>query len=184
MSHDLPTTALSRGPAGTLPELGARYLEEYLDKIRLSVERLDETALWWRPAPATNSAGNLLLHLVGNLSLWILDGLGGRPYDRDRAREFAAQGGPDAPTAAALIERLTAVVADCREVLEGLDGPDGGAGAGLAAEIDIQGYRVDRLGALFHAVEHMAYHTGQIVWIVKQLRPQRPLEFYPRHAGE
>jgi len=178
MSADLPTTALSRGPAGTFPELAARYLEEYLDKIRLSVERLDGDELWWRPAPRTNSAGNLLLHLAGNLSLWILAGLGGRPYQRDRAGELAARGGDGAPRGDELLARLARVVEACRQVLEGLEEAD------LAVQVDVQGYRVDRLGALFHAVEHMGYHTGQIVWIVKQLHPEDGLEFYPRHAGE
>jgi len=178
MSAELPTTALSRGPAGSFPELAARYLEEYLDKIRLSVERLDDAELWWRPAPGTNSAGNLLLHLAGNLSLWILDGLGGRPYQRDRAGEFAARGGPEAAGGGELLGRLAEVVRACRQVLDELGQAD------LATEVDIQGYRVDRRGALFHAVEHMGYHTGQIVWIVKQLRPDGELEFYPRHAGE
>lgn len=179
MSNRAPITALSRGPAGALPELAARYLEEYLDKIRIAVERLDEPpqdeSLWWRPAPGTNSVGNLLLHLAGNLSLWILAGVGGREYERDRAGEFAAEGGAGAEE---LLGRLGEVVAECRQVLEGLEGQD------LAEELDIQSYRVDRLSAVFHAVEHMSYHTGQIVWIVKQLRSDDPLEFYPRHAGE
>jgi len=179
VSDGVPITALSRGSAGAFPELAARYLEEYLDKIRLAVERLDgplkDQALWWRPAPGTNSVGNLLLHLVGNLSLWILAGVGGREYERDRAGEFAASGGEEAEE---LLGRLRRVVGECRTVLEGLAGED------LTAELDIQSYRVDRLGAVFHAVEHMSYHTGQIVWIVKQLRPDEPLEFYPLHAGE
>lgn len=179
MSDSVPTTALSRGPAGALPELAARYLEEYLDKIRIAVDRLDDLLqddeLWWRPAPGTNSIGNLLLHLAGNLSLWILAGVGGQEYERDRAGEFAATGGEGAEE---LLARLTDVVAACRRVLEGLEGRD------LAEELDIQSYRVDLLGAVFHAVEHMSYHTGQIVWIVKQLRPDEPLEFYPLHAGE
>lgn len=178
MSDELPRTALSRGVAGSVPELGARYLEEYVDKIRLSVERLDEEQLWWRPAPGANSVGNLLLHLMGNLSLWIGAGLGGWRYTRDRAGELAQRGGAGAPEKDELVKRLAAVVAGCRGVLEGLEGAD------LAAEVEVQGYRVDRLGALFHAVEHMSYHTGQIVSMVKQLRPDEPMEFYPQHAGE
>lgn len=175
MSDELPTTALSRGPAGAFPELAARYLEEYLDKIRLAVARLDDEAIWWRPAPGTNSVGNLLLHLAGNLSLWILAGVGGQEYERDRAGELAATGGKGAEE---LVGRLRVVVEECRRVLEGLEGRD------LTEVLEIQSYRVDRLGAVFHVVEHMSYHTGQIVWIVKQLRSEEPFEFYPRHAGE
>jgi uncharacterized damage-inducible protein DinB len=173
---DLPRTALSRGSVGSLPELAGRYLEEYLDKIRLALAELDEEQVWWRPAPGTNSAANLLLHLCGNLSLWILAGAGGRPYQRHRGGEFAAQGGF---TKAELVERLTRVVGDCREVLAALDAGD------LGRPLEVQGYETDLLSAVVHGVEHMSYHTGQIVWIAKQLRAgTAPFEFYPRHSGE
>lgn len=176
MSSRLPRTALSRGPARTLPELAARYLEEYLDKIRLAVERLTEDELWWRPGPGTNSAGNLILHLCGNLSLWILAGVGGRSYERRRSEELAAD---RSHGKGELLARLEEVVAACRGVLAGLAPED------LAREAAIQGYDTDLLGAVFHAVEHMSYHTGQIVWIAKELGAGgEPFELYPQHQGE
>jgi uncharacterized damage-inducible protein DinB len=155
-----PRIALARGPAGGLPELASRYLEEYLDKIRVSLERLDEDQIWWRPAPGTNSAGNLVLHLSGNLSLWILSGVGGRPFERHRSEEFAAD---RSHGRSELLSRLEEVVAACRGVLGSLEAED------LEREAEIQGYDVDVLGAVFHAVEHMSYHAGQIVWIAKSL---------------
>lgn len=106
-----PRIALARGPAGALPELAARYLEEYLDKIWASLERLDEDQIWWRPAPETNSAGNLVLHLSGNLSLWILSGVGGRPFERRRSEEFAAD---RSHGRSELLSQLEEVVAACR----------------------------------------------------------------------
>jgi len=173
---DLPRLALRRG-ARPFVALAAAYLVEYMDKIRLAVGHLDDDALWWRPAPGTNSAGNLLIHLAGNLSLWVLQGVGGRPYPRDRAGEFAADrsaGGEQ------LLGRLGRVVEECVEVVEGL-GPDD-----LARPVALQGYEVDVLAALFHAVEHMSYHTGQLVWIGKQhaLAAGEGFELYPQHAGE
>ena len=173
---DLPRTALSRGPAASLPELASRYLEEYLDKIRLAVAGLDDEQIWWRPAPGTNSAANLMLHLCGNLSLWILAGAGGRSYERHRSAEFAADGGR---SKGELLEGLGRVVAECREVLGALDP------AALDRPLGVQGYEADLLSAVVHGVEHMSYHTGQIVWIAKQLRAGTdPFEFYPRHSGE
>lgn len=173
-----PRIALSRGPAGGLPELAARYLEEYLDKIRLAAERLDEDQVWWRPGPGTNSVGNLILHLSGNLSLWILSGVGGRPFDRRRSEEFSAD---RSHGRAELLARLEEVVTACRGVLAAL-GPED-----LEREARVQGYSVNVLGAVFHAVEHMSYHTGQIVWIAKRLsggEGEERLEFYPQHAEE
>jgi len=170
-------TALSRGPAPSFGELAARYLEEYLAKIRFAVERLPAERLWWRPAAGTNSAGNLLLHLCGNLSFWLLAGVGGEAYARDRAGEFAADGGADA---AELLARLAAVVERCTALLGELRDED------LAAPRRIQGYETDVRGAVFHAVEHMSYHTGQFLYLLKQsIDPgAEPVELYPQHRGE
>lgn len=169
----LPRTALSQGRAG-FPELSARFLKEYLDKIRLAVAGLDEEGIWWRPAPGTNSAGNLMLHLSGNLTLWILVAVAGERHERRRSEEFRAD---RTATKEELLGKLGATVERAAEVVAGLDA------AALARPVAVQGYDTDVLAAVFHAVEHMAYHTGQIVWIVKQIG-REPLEFYPRHAGE
>ena len=175
MTNELQT-AISRGPCPSLPQLAGRYLEEYLAKIRASVERLDEGQVWWRPRSDANSVGNLLLHLRGNLSLWILHGLGGDEVHRQRSAEFAAD---RSQSKAELIDGLERAVDACLEVLAEVDEE------ALATHLSLQTYSTDRLGALFHAVEHMAYHTGQIVWIVKELdRSAERLEFYPQHAGE
>ena len=105
-----------------------------------------------------------------------LAGIGGRPYTRDRSGEFSAD---RSHGKAELLGRLEQVVAGCRGVLATLAPED------LERRAEIQGYETDVLGAVFHAVEHMAYHTGQIVWIAKELQAgEDRLEFYPRHAGE
>ena len=176
MTAERVRTALSRGPCPSFPRLAARHLEEYLEKIRRAVEPLDFDQVWWRPAADSNSIGNLLLHLAGNLSLWLRAGLGGDPYERDRAAEFAADRSHDAGE---MMRDLAAVVARCREILEALDGEP------LDRPVEVQGYRSDVLGVAFHAVEHMSYHTGQILTLAKQLRGAgHGLEFYPQHRGE
>lgn len=175
-TEPLIETALSRGRCDAFPELAARYLEEYLQKIQLAVNRLDEEQTWWRPAEGANSVGNLLLHLHGNLSLWILAGLGQEHFERDRAGEFNAD---CTHRPQELLEQLEATVARCCRVVRATEPAE------LSLPLDIQGYQCDVLGALFHAVEHMSYHTGQILWVVKRLTiDSRPLELYPRHRGE
>lgn len=172
----LPTTALSKGAAASLPELAARYLDEYREKIELAIEDLGEDELWWRPNASSNSIGNLLLHLEGNLSLWVLDGLGRVGYRRNRAAEFSADGQINGAT---LRARLGTIIGRAREVILALGNEE------LGRDLKVQGYDVDVRGALMHAVEHMSYHTGQIVWIAKQLRgDERSLEFYPQHWDE
>ncbi len=169
-------TVLSRGPCPSFSELAARYLEEYLQKIRVGVERLDDDQIWWRSAAGANSVGNLMLHLHGNLSLWVLASLGGRDFERDRAGEFRAE---RTHSRDELLARLDSTVTQCCQVIRSIGEED------FARTLDVQGYSCDILGALFHAVEHMSYHTGQILWIVKhQTIESQPLELYPRHRDE
>jgi hypothetical protein len=43
----------------------------------------------------------------------------------------------------------------------------------------------DGLGAVHHAVDHVTYHTAQIVFITKQLVDESvEIEFYPQHRNE
>ncbi len=162
--------------AATLPAIASHYVAQYLARIRVCVGLLSEEELWWRPAPGTNTVANLLLHLAGNLSLWVLDTLGGEAHLRHRSAEFAADRSAGKEE---LLARLTEVVESARRVIERLDEDD------LAAPREVQGYRTDGRGALLHAVEHMSYHTGQIVWVAKQLTAGREeIEFFPQHRGE
>jgi len=159
-----------------LIEFARSYWSEYLDKIERATAGLDDDALWWRPDERVNSIGNLLLHLEGNLSQWVLASLLGESFERRRASEFAARRGTSRD---ALVGRLAGVVERCRRGVERLDATE------LARTRRIQAYDVDGYGALFHAVEHMSYHTGQIVLLAKaRLPPGVELEFYPQHRGE
>ena len=63
-------------------------IEEYLPKIERCFERLTDEQVWWRPNLESNSIGNLLLHLRGNVSQWIIGGVGGQARARRRQQEF------------------------------------------------------------------------------------------------
>jgi len=157
-------------------EESARLLGSYWKRIEESTRRLDAGQLWWRPHEGANSVANLLLHLEGNLSQWVLAGLAGGRYQRHRDAEFQAREG-SAPEE--LRARLRGVVDRCRQAIEDLDD------ARLCAPLEIQGYRLTGMVALYHAVEHASYHTGQIVALAKQLLgPDSGIDFYPQHRGE
>ena len=47
---------------------------------------LSEEEIWWRSNDASNSVGNLVLHLDGNVRQWIISGLGGEADRRERER--------------------------------------------------------------------------------------------------
>ncbi len=159
-------------PISPLPKEADHLFAEYLDKIERTAGRLTPEQLWWRPNAACNSVGNLLLHLCGNLSQWVLAGLGGESFERHRDEEFAAAGGADAAT---LLARLREVVLACRSLTGRLTERD------LERTMTIQGYTHTGFGVLLHAVEHMSYHTGQIVFVAKQLLGgPAEIEFYPQ----
>src|SRR5688500_20319626 len=76
--------------AATLPALASHYLGQYLSRIRHCVGLLSEEEVWWRPAAGANTIDNLMLHLAGNLSLWVLNALHGEAHPPHRSAEVAA----------------------------------------------------------------------------------------------
>jgi hypothetical protein len=66
-------------------------LEADLDKLAREIEQYeDERELWSIADGITNSAGNLCLHLLGNLNHYIGAKIGNTGYERDRPLEFAS----------------------------------------------------------------------------------------------
>lgn len=159
-----------------LIDFADEYWAEYLGKIERATASIGDEAYWWRPNARSNSIANLLLHLRGNLGEWVLAGLLGEPVERHRSAEFAAREGA---RGVELVAELAAVVERCRAGVRGLSEQE------LARPRRIQTYEVDGYAALFHAVEHMSYHTGQIVMLAKSLAPPEvEIEFYPQHRDE
>jgi uncharacterized damage-inducible protein DinB len=146
---------------------------EYPAKIRSAVEAIDEDALWRRSDEESNSIGNLLLHLAGNIRQWIVAGIGGAASDRDRAAEFAARGGYGKDQ---LLGLLDGAVRDADAVLATLDDSD------LERSLEIQGRETTALAAIYHVVEHFAMHTGQIILLAKMYAPGR-VHFYEDSGG-
>lgn len=162
------------GPAAAFLAASAEYLTgHYLPKIRSALEGLEEADLWWRPNPASNSIGNLLLHLAGNLRQWIVSGVGGAPDRRDRPSEFAATGDASREE---LLARLTEAVLDAESVLARTDPRS------LEERRLVQGREVTVLEVIYHAVEHFAMHAGQILYVAK-LRSGQDLGFYRLENG-
>lgn len=143
-----------------------RLREDYLVKIAAALSELTDEQVWWRPNEASNSIGNLILHLAGNVRQWIIAGIGGEPNVRDRASEFAErrQIGRDA-----LLELLMATLNEVDAALAKLEDDVVAAqsDAPLQRECMPQGFAQTVLDAVFHVVEHFSYHTGQIVFIAK-----------------
>jgi uncharacterized damage-inducible protein DinB len=154
--------------------LSRRYLREYLTKIRLSVSVLDDQVVWGRPNEASNSIGNLMVHLAGNARQWIVSGVGGAPDIRDRQREFDQRTPLPVTT---LIDRLEQTISDVDRVLASLTPAD------LNTRRTIQANDVSVLEAIYHVVEHFSMHTGQIILLAKADQPDR-VRFYDMVDGQ
>jgi uncharacterized damage-inducible protein DinB len=133
----------------------------YLPRIIACLKQLSPKQIWWRPNEASNSVGNLVLHLAGNVRQWIISGLGGAPDVRQRDLEFTCRG---SMARQVLVNRLRKTVAEACSVLGKLSPED------LARVHTIQKYRVTGMEAALHVTEHFSHHAGQIILLTKLLR--------------
>ena len=130
-------------------------------RIEDCLGRLSSEQVWSRNSDNQNAAGNIVLHLCGNLRQWIIGGVGGQPDVRDRDAEFAARGGLQP---AELAARLKATVSEAAEVIRALPVER------LGERKTIQKvYETTLMEAIYHVVEHFAQHTGQIIFATKLL---------------
>jgi uncharacterized damage-inducible protein DinB len=130
--------------------------------------QLTDEELWMRPNDASNSVGNLVLHLCGNVRQYVISGLGGEEDVRERSREFSERG--PIPRAE-LIERLEETLRRASRVLESLRGDS------LLEIHGVQGGEISGVSILVHVVEHFSYHVGQVAYFVKARRG-KDLGFY------
>jgi hypothetical protein len=145
-----------------------KLFTEWWPRLQATIEPLGEEQLWWRPNQASNSIGNLLLHLNGNVRQWIVASFSHQDDNRNRPAEFSEKsGGPPS----AVLATLCATMNEASEVLSRLTPED------LLAPYEIQGYHVTGLEAVYQVVEHFGLHYGQIVYITKALEG-KDLGFY------
>jgi uncharacterized damage-inducible protein DinB len=135
--------------------------KHHLPRILSCLRHLSEDQVWWRPNPSSNSVGNLVLHLEGNVRQWIICGLIGAPDRRERDKEFSERG--PIPRRA-LAARLEKTVNEACRVIGRLPSCE------LSRRRQIQKFHVTGFVALSHVTEHFAYHAGQILYVTKLLR--------------
>jgi len=129
-----------------------------MSAIERCVAELSDDDVWWRANAASNSIGNLLLHLRGNVGQWIVGGVGERANARQRQTEFDER---SHVPGALLVSNLKATVNEAVGVIRAVDH------ASLRSPRRIQDYDTTVFGAIYHVVEHFSTHTGQIVLLTK-----------------
>lgn len=126
-----------------------------LNKLKAEIEAYQhEENLWKTDKSISNSAGNLCLHLVGNLSHFIGAQLGNTGYVRHRELEFSLKDIPKAE----LIEKIEATTIIVDSVLSQLPEAD------LRKEYPLVVFE-DKMTTdffLIHLIAHLDYHLGQI----------------------
>ena len=137
-------------------------------RITRCMNELEEADTWKRPNNASNSIGNLILHLCGNITQYIISSLGEAKDIRERDKEFSADGGFSKPE---LIEKLHTTIEKAKNVIQQMDGDS------LLRKRIVQGFQYSGMGIIIHVTEHYSYHTGQVVFWTKLLK-NKDLGFY------
>ncbi|MDP1830454.1 MAG: DinB family protein [Geothrix sp.] len=126
------------------------------------IETFPDDATLWRTVPGIrNSAGNLALHVAGNLRHFVGAVLGGTGYQRNREQEFAQREG----TRAEVIAHLEAAAADLEAGLNAL------TTASLAGSYpaSVAGLHPPTGRLLAHLAAHLAFHLGQAGYLRRLL---------------
>lgn len=137
-----------------LNDLAALFSRD-LNKLKTELTQYrDEQNIWALPAGINNPAGNLVLHLVGNLNTYIGAELGQSGYIRDRESEFALRNIPRAE----LIARIDATIIVINQTLPTLDP------AKLEEEYPLLVLKEKTSTGYFlvHLATHLGYHLGQV----------------------
>jgi len=144
-----------------IAEVKRRLFEESMPRLKKCLDQLTEEEIWQRPNAQSNSMGNLVLHLSGNIRQWVLSGLAKAPDERKREQEFAQRG--PIPKAELLAD-LKKTMEEVAEALDHIQPED------LMTHHEVQVFHESGLSILVHIVEHFSYHVGQMTYYVKALK--------------
>ena len=121
---------------------------------------MTEEQVWDKPNENANSIANLILHLCGNITQYIISSLGGSADQRQRDLEFSTTGGY---SKAELLAKIKAVTAEAVEVIRTKDSES------LIQMRKVQGFDLSGVAIVVHVTEHYSYHVGQIALLTKLL---------------
>jgi len=141
-----------------LSEARLRLQNESLNRILQCIDLLDDDQLWSAPNSVTNSVGNLVLHLSGNIRQYFCHGIGGDTDIRERDGEFV-------PNQSVSRDDLKALITSAIE--DGLTCVNAMSADHWLTEIHVQVFSMTRYSALIHVIEHTSYHVGQITHLTK-----------------
>jgi uncharacterized damage-inducible protein DinB len=137
-----------------LKNLSALFKRD-LEKLKKEIELYsDEQNLWRVENSIANSAGNLCLHLIGNLNTFIGATLGNTGYIRNRDLEFSLKNIPKIE----LIQKIEATIRVVDSTLSKLNNTQ----MGEEFPILVFTEKTSTEFFLLHLLTHLSYHLGQI----------------------
>ena len=137
----------------TLSELFERDLTKLKEEISLYV---DESKIWAVKGEIKNSAGNLTLHLLGNLNHFVGAILGGNGYVRNRNAEFSDKNVPRAE----IISNIDKTIGVIKSTLSKISDVDLKKDYPVKVLKNKETMKTEFF--LIHLVGHLNYHLGQI----------------------
>ena len=143
-------------------------LNENTPKIEKCLNELTEDDIWKRPNNSSNSVGNIILHLCGNINQYIISSIGGKEDIRKRAEEFSTKGGYSKTE---LFNKLTITVNEAADIISKCNNVE------LLRLRIVQGFEKSGVGIIIQVVEHYSYHAGQIIFWTKLLK-DKDMGFY------
>jgi len=141
----------------------AEHFEELWSSLLKAVEDVDDTLLQWRPGPEFNSVAILLRHLAGSERWWIGEAIGGISSRRVRNAEFAH----DSPRRADVLNTVEEARVVTRRALANLTMQDLQAETSPTVTRGDPPKRPTKLWALLHCLEHLGYHRGQVLLLLR-----------------
>lgn len=140
----------------------ASYYEDVRDSVHEWIAPISTEQLWTRPYPYGNSIGHLLLHVTGNLNHYIGARIAGTGYVRNRPLEFSDTSKRSKEQVLADFDRAIAMVA---ATIRKQSPDDLVAPYSDATQPDTH----DRFGVFMRMAAHAYHHTGQIIYLSKEL---------------
>jgi hypothetical protein len=138
-----------------------KLFDRDLSRLQQEAGLIKEENLWKTTGTIKNPAGNLCLHLIGNLNTYIGKNIGGIPYTRDRDAEFTNTDVPQQQLMKQVEATKDVVLSVLRNMSE----------ASLKEKHveNVLGFEMTNEYFLMHLAMHLAYHLGQVNYIRRAL---------------
>ncbi|NND05120.1 MAG: DUF1572 family protein [Saprospiraceae bacterium] len=144
-----------------ITEVDRRLIQECQKRTLHCLDQLTEEQIWHKPNKHSNSMGNLVLHLCGNIKQWLHATLGNVEDNRQRQAEFDERG----PISRDVLKQMViSLMQESARVLHSLTAED------LLKRYRVQGFEESGVAILVHVTEHFSYHVGQLTYYVKAVK--------------